>query len=257
VKEPKRQSDPLASYNELLETGDWIKDVIWDARRVSSGLLADDEEEPRAVRDLGETTTDPAAAKSNLDPYNLSNDHLYEHTRESRFRIRQTFGAIEVFHSHPTKDLQMPFVSSSQSRCRMLTWEQYKTTLSKSEARAWRRPAIQIPVGITIIFSKLKSNPSASVSSKKKAMMVDPSERFRSSKDLTMAEKGPFVLFEFSVSRANLRCTVTEDAIKEEYPPMMSGYGMGTTIVNYYRKKDDKDEHVPKVTSASKEVGYC
>jgi transcription initiation factor TFIID subunit 1 len=27
----------------------------------------------------------------------------------------------------------------------------------------------------------------------------------------------------------------------------MSGYGMGTTLVNYYRKKDDKDDHVPKL----------
>jgi len=48
-----------------------------------------------------------------------------------------------------------------------------------------------------------------------------------------MSEKGPCVLLEFS----------------EEYPPIMSGYGMGTTIVNYYRKKDDKDEHVPKVST--------
>jgi hypothetical protein len=31
---------------------------------------------------------------------------------------------------------------------------------------------------------------------------------------------------------------------------MMSGYGMGTTIVNYYRKKDDKDETVPKVSQS-------
>jgi hypothetical protein len=50
-----------------------------------------------------------------------------------------------------------------------------------------------------------------------------------------MSEKGPCVLLEFS----------------EEYPPIMSGYGMGTTIVNYYRKKDDKDEHVPKVSRTS------
>lgn len=61
--------------------------------------------------------------------------------------------------------------------------------------------------------------------------MADPSERFKSTKDLTMSEKGPCVLLEFS----------------EEYPPIMSGYGMGTTIVNYYRKKDDRDETVPKV----------
>jgi 3-polyprenyl-4-hydroxybenzoate decarboxylase len=79
---------------------------------------------------------------------------------------------------------------------------------------------------------KLKNNPSASVSSKKKQVLADPSERFKTTKDLTMSEKGPCVLLEFS----------------EEYPPIMSGYGMGTTIVNYYRKKDDKDEHVPKVS---------
>jgi hypothetical protein len=123
--------------------------------------------------------------KPSLDPFNLSNDHLYEHTREARFRIRQTFGNIEVFHSGPAKALQLPF---------------YKTTLTKSEARAWKRPPIQIPVGVNLNFSRLKSNPNAAVSSKKKAMMVDPSERFKSTKDLTMAEKGPFVLLEFSVS---------------------------------------------------------
>ena len=83
----------------------------------------------------------------------------------------------------------------------------YKTAMSKNEARAWRRPALQIPVGITVTFSKLKSNPSASVSSKKKAMMVDPSERFKTSKDLTMAEKGPFVLLEFSVKSARSAST--------------------------------------------------
>ncbi len=63
--------------------------------------------------------------------------------------------------------------------------------------------------------------------------MADPGEPFKTSKDLTLTEKGPFVLLEFS----------------EEYPPIMSGYGMGTTVVNYYRKKDDKDETVPKVRS--------
>lgn len=36
---------------------------------------------------------------------------------------------------------------------------------------------------------------------------------------------------------------------QEEYPPIMSGYGMGTTMVNYYRKKDEHDEFVPKVSA--------
>lgn len=68
--------------------------------------------------------------------------------------------------------------------------------------------------------------------------MADPSEKFKSTKDLTMSEKGPCVLLEFS----------------EEYPPIMSGYGMGTTIVNYYRKKDDRDETVPKVSLSQRSV---
>lgn len=46
------------------------------------------------------------------DPFDISNDHLYEHSREARFRIRQTFGAIEVFHAYPAKKLQIPFVST-------------------------------------------------------------------------------------------------------------------------------------------------
>ena len=197
----KREHQPLAPRNDLLESGKWTSEIVWDARRISPGLIeSDDEPTPTAPADTKKSTARGANVK--LDRFNLSNDHLYEHTRESRLRIRQTFGAIEVFHSAPAKALQMPFVSEPQlddrnnlsDKC-----EQYKTTLAKTEARAWRRPALQFPIGITLSFSKLKSNPSASVSTKKKAMMADPSERFKSTKDLTMAEKGPYVLLEFSV----------------------------------------------------------
>jgi hypothetical protein len=176
----------------VLESSDWIKDVIWDSRLVAPDLLQSDDEVEAiltpplsAAAQQAKILATTSTFKPALDPFNLSNDHLYEHSRESRFRIRQTFGNIQVFHAGPAKTLQLPF---------------YKTTLSKAEARAWKRPPLQIPVGITLGFSKLKSNPKTVVSSKKKAMMVDPSERFKSSKDLTMAEKGPYVLLEFSVS---------------------------------------------------------
>lgn len=76
--------------------------------------------------------------------------------------------------------------------------EQYKTSLSKQEARAWKRPPIHFPVGVPITFSKLRSNPSAAGSSRKK-LISDPSERFKTTKDLTLAEKGPYILLEFSV----------------------------------------------------------
>ena len=192
-----------------------MTDVIWDATRVSSELVESDDEvtEASAVKQ----SLVEKSQNTKLDMFNLSNDHLYEQAREAKFRIRQTFGSIEVFHAAPAKSLQLPF---------------YKTTLTKAEARAWHRPGIQFPVGVSLGFSKLKSNASGSANSKKRTVAADPSERFKSTKDLTMSEKGTFVLLEFS----------------EEYPPIMSGYGMGTTIVNYYRKKDDKDEHVPKVS---------
>ena len=108
---PQRHFEALEPLNGILDSGEWIRDVIWDARRMSPGRLESDEEADRTARGvIPEDAVAPVATKSKLDPYNLSNDHLYEHTREARFRIRQTFGAIEVFHAQPAKDLQMPYV---------------------------------------------------------------------------------------------------------------------------------------------------
>jgi hypothetical protein len=92
--------------------------VIWDAQRVSPDLLeSDEDEEDETAR--AESARKAAALvpskEAKLDPFNMSNDHLYEHTREARFRIRQTFGAIEVFHSGPAKALQMPWVRDAPS----------------------------------------------------------------------------------------------------------------------------------------------
>lgn len=206
--------DPLMLRNDMLEDGGWINEVIWDARRASPDLVEEHEEEDVAAPVAKEKEKAVTVQQSKLDPFNLSNDHLYEHSRAQRFKIRQTFGAIEVFHSYPAKVLQMPY---------------YKTTLDKNECRMWHRPPLQFPTGVWFSFNKLKSNPNAS--QKRNKMATDPAERFKTSKDLSLTEKGPFVLLEFS----------------EEYPPIMSGYGMGTTIVNYYRKKDDKDDTVPKL----------
>ena len=33
---------------------------------------------------------------------------------------------------------------------------------------------------------------------------------------------------------------------QEEHPPIISDFGMGSVLVNYYRKKDDKDDYIPK-----------
>lgn len=49
--------------------------------------------------------------------------------------------------------------------------------------------------------------------------------------DLSLRDTSNFVLFEFS----------------EEHPPIISNFGMGSILVNYYRKKSEKDDYVPKV----------
>lgn len=93
----------------MLDEAEWLKEIIWDARRVSPDLVESDEE----VYAVAPLTAEPEAKlgqKGILDPLNISNDHLYEQPRESRFRIRQTFGAIEVVHSYPAKVLQLPWV---------------------------------------------------------------------------------------------------------------------------------------------------
>lgn len=34
---------------------------------------------------------------------------------------------------------------------------------------------------------------------------------------------------------------------QEEHPPVLNNFGMGSILVNYYRKLGDDDEHVPNV----------
>jgi transcription initiation factor TFIID subunit 1 len=66
---------------------------------------------------------------------------------------------------------------------------------------------------------------------KQKMKVVDPSEMMRTPKDITLKDKSKFVLVEYS----------------EEYPPAIQNVGMASLIYNYYRKKDEKDNFVPKV----------
>lgn len=43
------------------------------------------------------------------------------------------------------------------------------------------------------------------------------------------------------------QCGLLIGNIQEEHPPIIPNFGMGSVLVNYYRKKDEKDDHVPKV----------
>ncbi|CAO1633841.1 unnamed protein product [Sympodiomycopsis kandeliae] len=229
--------------NHNLHSDQWMQAIIWSSRQardprkvqLNNKLVLDLNDEDMMIEQV--IPQDPnqqsaslvsssapllsrraAQAAASLDPLNMSNDGFYELTREQRQRIqRQTLGALEVQHTKMARKLQLPF---------------YKTILSKQEARSFHRPAMQFPINIPLSFSRVQKAGQGSNSAKKdRKRNKDADEVLKSTRDLTLKEQGSFVLYEYS----------------EEHPPIPMKMGMGSILVNYYRKKDAKDEHRPKV----------
>lgn len=62
--------------------------------------------EPPAISTVGLMTV----REEGLDPFNFSNDKEYAVTKDTKKKIRQTFGLLEVQHAYPAQKLQLPFV---------------------------------------------------------------------------------------------------------------------------------------------------
>jgi transcription initiation factor TFIID subunit 1 len=230
--------------NRSLNQDDWTEAIIWssedarDPRKVelNSRLILDFNDEEMMIEEVTPENDKQRMASSllassapmlsrraaenalHLDPLNMSNDGFYELSREQRQRIqRQTLGGLVVQHTKVARKLQLPF---------------YKTRLTKVEARSFHRPALQFPINIPLSFSRVEKAGGATNGSRKKdkKRSKDVDEVIRNTRELTLKEQGAFVLYEYS----------------EEHPPVLSKIGMGSILVNYYRKKDVKDEHIPK-----------
>lgn len=226
--------------NPAIEQDDWLECVILDAQNrpwkdftalhiveEDARLLSDansqileiprhDPTDPGSIPRPLATTWSRESKQQALDPFNLSNDRFYEVSKEHRRRVRQTFGNLEVQHSYPAMKLQLPL---------------YKTRLTKHEARSFHRPALQFPVNVPIKFSKVKVAKKKKDKTGRKIRNTAPAaELLKTTADLTLKDTGPFMLFEYS----------------EEAPPVISNVGMGSILVNYYRKQNELDDHVPK-----------
>ncbi|KAI6031564.1 TAF1 transcription initiation factor TFIID subunit TAF1 [Pisolithus microcarpus] len=149
------------------------------------------------------------------DKFNLSNDHFYEVAKDGgRHRVRQTFGQLVVEHAYPA------------------TKASYKTRLSKHEARSFHRPALQFPTNIEFRFSKVRTaKKKKDKAGRKLGKGGNVGEGLHKTGDLTLKDTSNFVLWEYS----------------EEHPPIIPNFGMGSILVNYYRKKDEKDDYMPKL----------
>lgn len=125
----------------------------------------------------------------------------------------------------------------------------YKTRLSKQEARSFHRPALQFPSNIELRFSKVRTaKKKKDNAGRKLGKGGNVGEGLRKTGDLSLRDTSNFVLWEYSVSRMLFPHDQHLTSDKEEHPPIIPNFGMGSSLVNYYRKKDEKDEYVPKVS---------
>ncbi|KAI9770991.1 MAG: hypothetical protein M1840_002695 [Geoglossum simile] len=142
--------------------------------------------------------------------YNISNDHAYEQLKENQSKVRSVIGNLTVEHSMPALRLQYPY---------------YKTRLGVREARSFHRPILSFRPNEMVRFSKPASF------KKKYIKGRDTKSIFKTTKDLSLADNSHVLLLEYS----------------EEYPTMMSNFGMHNRVINYYRRKSEEDTSRPKL----------
>lgn len=152
----------------------------------------------------------PSDQKVLQQKYNISNDKSYEVLKNNyNTKVRSQLSNLNIEHSVPALRLQTPY---------------YKIKLSQEEARAFHRAKFQIRQGSLICFSKPK------IRKKKKDKGKTASEIFRKTSDLTVADTTSLIGMEYS----------------EEYPRVLSNFGMASKLINYYRKEREDDNSRPK-----------
>ncbi|KAF5385168.1 hypothetical protein D9615_001340 [Tricholomella constricta] len=221
---PSMEHNLTTPANKVLESGAWTQSIIWGPNAPFRDFtqlefnheddVVPEERSAETVRPRKRIRMDAGLVR---DKFNISNDQYYEVTKEGgRHRVRQTFGQLVVEHAYPAQKLQLPF---------------YKTRLSKQEARSFHRPALQFPSNIELRFSKVRTaKKKKDKAGRKVGKGGNVGEGLRKTGDMSLKDTSNFVLWEYS----------------EEHPPIIPNFGMGSALVNYYRKKDEKDDHVPK-----------
>lgn len=159
--------------------------------------------------------------------YNISNDDAYDLLKENhQSKVRSTLGNMAVEHGMPAIKLQWPFVRSIDPFPSEQTDEsKYRTKMDKQQARSFHRPPISFQRNESATFSRSR------IVKKKHLKGRDPRSIFACAKDLSLGDNSNLLLLEYS----------------EEYPTMMSNFGMGSRLVNYYRRKDMDDTSRPKL----------
>lgn len=123
---PSRQSNGNSTVprfgfkNPDIDSGDWLRSIVWSSTApfkdfTKLQLNLNDPAGPASSLNRPADSAKNAITRIgtgwSMDPFNLSNDKLYEVRKEAKRTVRQTFGQLEVQHAYPAMKLQFPWVS--------------------------------------------------------------------------------------------------------------------------------------------------
>ncbi|CAI5756676.1 unnamed protein product [Candida verbasci] len=146
---------------------------------------------------------------TNESKFNFSNDEDYQLLRKNyNTKQRSQLSNLHIQHSTVALRLQSPF---------------FKWKRQSRELRSYHRSNFNIRSGSIMSFSKIKVK-------KKKFKNKKIEDIFKTSGDLTTGDSANLVAMEYA----------------EQYPPILSNFGMGSKLINYYRKEKSDDNSRPK-----------
>jgi hypothetical protein len=158
------------------------------------------------------STRDAALGRDLVKRYDISNDAAYDLLKENhQHKIRSTLGSMATEHSLPAIKLQWPF---------------YKVAMDSKEKRAFHRNPLELheSAGRTYRFQKPKHQ------KRKHVRGREAKDLFAKAEDLSFGDNANILLLEYS----------------EEVPTMLSNFGMGNKLINFYRKRDADDQERPR-----------
>ncbi|KAK8074752.1 hypothetical protein PG997_009415 [Apiospora hydei] len=175
-------------------------------------LLIEDlqSDRPKKRPKIEEKTTRMANGQLGRDVkarFNISNDDAYNALKaNNKSKVRATLGNLAVEHSLPALKLTFPFY---RTKLEGNFWEHHR---KKFDLEKLVRSAITFKKHSRTKRKELKNRSIQDI--------------FKTSKDLSLNDNSSAVLFEYS----------------EQAPVMLSNFGMGSRVINYHRRKDDKEE---------------
>ncbi|KAI8624076.1 hypothetical protein F5Y19DRAFT_338377 [Xylariaceae sp. FL1651] len=145
--------------------------------------------------------------------FNISNDDAYDALKNNhKSKVRATLSSLGVEHSLPALKLTFPF---------------YRTRL---EGQPWEFHRRKFEVDKIVKHNIGVRKPSKV--RRKDIKGRSTQEIYKTTKDLSLNDNSTAVLFEYS----------------EQFPTVLSNFGMGNRIINYYRRKErGDDEKIPKL----------